>query len=86
MILLALAETASYTTRSRGTHAPHDHQHHAHNDERKVDCQNYGIAHVGTLPFFSFILKRGLFKVGVESRLLEIPEMELGLLWVSLQM
>jgi hypothetical protein len=31
---------------------------------------------VDTLPFFSLILHRGLFQAGVESRLLEIPEME----------
>jgi hypothetical protein len=34
---------------------------------------------VDTLPFFSLILHRGLFQAGVESRLLEIPEMEFGI-------
>jgi hypothetical protein len=34
---------------------------------------------VDTLPFFSLILYRGLFQAGVESRLLEIPEMEFGI-------
>lgn len=33
---------------------------------------------IDTLPFFSLILKRALAQVGVESRLLEIPEMEFG--------
>lgn len=33
---------------------------------------------IDTLPFFSLILHRDVFQVGVESRLLEIHEMEFG--------
>ena len=39
---------------------------------------------IDTLPFFSFILRPGLLQAGIESRLLEIPEMEFGIPWVAL--